>query len=631
MRPVNRLVGFNGFCTATALIPFRNKDGIGAVFMRIATVVRAGAVALLLTLCAAGWMAANRIDAIRFGGPLQLENQEVSDLVADILPPPSYIIEPYLEATLLVRDPALVEERALRLAQLRKDFDARQTYWQQSALQSDARTTLTGPAHDTAMAFWQELDEVTLPAARAGDSAALATSYDRLSGHYAAHRQAIDAAVAGALKYRGELHQRSDEELSHALWMLGLAGAVTAGMASLAVWWILASVVGPMTANARTMTAMAGGDVGAPVSGETRADEIGDMARALALFRQAELDKRALQVAEADNMRSQQAVIAALSEALKNLASGNVTYKIDHQLSGQYEVLRQDFNSAMTAMASALRLVSQSSQTIRHSATEVSAASADLSMRTETQASRLQFTSETLKTVSAAVSGTATRARDVRTAVETASAAAEEGGRIVFDAVKAMNEIQQSAGQISDIVALIDGISFQTNLLALNAGVEAARAGEAGSGFAVVANEVRALAQRAADAARDIRGLIVASNAQVDNGAMLVTAAGTKLTAIMREVSSISSLVHDIAHAVDGESGRLIQVSESMSDIDLITQQNAAMVEQSSAAARMLAEESEKMATLVTNFRVEMPNGQDVDAALEEARREAFNKFLRAA
>lgn len=599
--------------------------------MRIATVVRAGAVLLLLTLCFAGWTAATRVDAIRYGGPIQKMNQEVSDLIADILPPPSYIVEPYLEATLLVRDPAQVEERALRLAQLRKDFDARQTYWQQSALQSDARTALTGPAHKTAMAFWQELEQATIPAARAGDTAGLEASYSRLSGHYAAHRQSIDAAVASALNFRDELHKRSDAELSQALWVMGLAGAVAAGLAALAVWWILARLVRPLTANARTMTAMAGGNVAAEVVGDARRDEIGDMARALVLFRQAELEKRALQAAEEENVRAQQVVIAALSEALKNLASGNVTYKIDHHLSGQYEVLRQDFNSAMTAMASALRLVAQSSQTIRHSATEVSAASADLSSRTETQASRLQFTSETLKAVSTAVSGTAARARDVRSAVETASTAAEEGGKIVFEAVNAMEEIQKSAGQIGDIVALIDGISFQTNLLALNAGVEAARAGEAGSGFAVVANEVRALAQRAADAARAIRQLIVTSNIHVDSGAALVTAAGAKLTAIMGEVSSISSLVNDIALAVDGESGRLVQVSSSMNDIDLITQQNAAMVEQSSAAARMLAEEAEKMAGLVTNFRIEMPSGRDVDAALEEARREAFNRFLKAA
>ncbi len=599
--------------------------------MRIATVVRTGAVVLLLTLCLAGWIAATRVDEIRYGGPIQKTNQEVSDLIADILPPPSYIVEPYLEATLLVRNPAQVEERASRLAQLRKDFDARQTYWQGSALQSDARTKLTGPAHDTAMAFWRELEEVAIPAARAGDALALEASYGRLSGHYAAHRQSIDAAVASALKFRDGLQKRSDAELARALWIMGLAGALTAGLVAVAVWWILACLVRPLAGNARTMTAMAGGNVTTEVVGDSRRDEIGDMARALVLFRQAELEKRALQAAEAENLRAQQAVIAALSEALRNLASGNVTYKIDQQLSGEYEVLRQDFNSAMTAMASALRLVAQSSQTIHHSATEVSAASADLSSRTETQASRLQFTSETLKAISSAVSRTATRARDVRSAVDTASTAAEEGGKIVFEAVHAMEQIQKSAGQISDIVALIDGISFQTNLLALNAGVEAARAGQAGSGFAVVANEVRALAQRAADAAQDIRQLIVTSNSQVDNGAALVTAAGTKLTAIMGEVSSISSLVHDIAQSVDGESGRLVQVSESMSDLDLITQQNAAMVEQSSAAARMLAEESEKMAGLVTNFRVEMPCGKEVDAALESARREAFRKFLNAA
>jgi methyl-accepting chemotaxis protein len=369
------------------------------------------------------------------------------------------------------------------------------------------------------------------------------------------------------------------------------------------------------------MRRMTQGELDIVVHGAERVDEIGDMARAMDAFRAVELDKQILQETERQNQQDQRAVILALSEALRNLAEGNVTHRIDHKLSGEYEVLRQDFNSAMTAMASALEVVNSSSQSIQQGSGEVAQAAQDLASRTEIQARNLQSSSEAVKALSRAMERTADHARTVREAVDSAHQQADHGGRIVEDAVEAMGQIQQSAGKISEIVTLIDGIAFQTNLLALNAGVEAARAGAAGSGFAVVANEVRALALRSADAARDIRNLISQSNAQVDSGATLVGQTGERLTAIVQEVTRISSLVHEMASAIAGESHRVTEVSTTMDDMDRTTQQNAAMVEESSAAARMLADEARKMATLVSHFNISMPDPSVADGMVAQARR----------
>jgi methyl-accepting chemotaxis protein len=168
----------------------------------------------------------------------------------------------------------------------------------------------------------------------------------------------------------------------------------------------------------------------------------------------------------------------------------------------------------------------------------------------------------------------------------------EASGKLVGQAVEAMRRIESDSDEISEIIAVIDGIAFQTNLLALNAGVEAARAGPAGSGFAVVASEVRALAQRSADAARDVKTRITGSSEQVGQGVRLVTDTGQALAQIVARISEVSDLVSGIAAAADAQATRLQQVNTAVSEMDHVTQQNAAMVEQTTAAARHLAEDA---------------------------------------
>ena len=241
---------------------------------------------------------------------------------------------------------------------------------------------------------------------------------------------------------------------------------------------------------------------------------------------------------------------------------------------------------------------------MRGSTLEIGHAADNLSRRTEQQAATLEQTAAALDGITTAVRRTAEGAAQARGVVAAAQADAEESGAVVRDAVAAMGDIEASARQIGQIIGVIDEIAFQTNLLALNAGVEAARAGDAGRGFAVVASEVRALAQRSADAAREIKTLIGTSNRQVDRGVTLVGEAGQALVRIVSEVGAINGVVASIAASAEDQAGGLAQVNIAINQMDQMTQQNAAMVEQTTAATHSLAGEAEVLAELTGQFQV---------------------------
>ena len=233
---------------------------------------------------------------------------------------------------------------------------------------------------------------------------------------------------------------------------------------------------------------------------------------------------------------------------------------------------------------------------------EIRAASDDLAHRNQQQAAGVEETSAAMNEVAAIVRQTATNAVSVQQSINGTHREANEGGVVVQRATEAMAAIERSSHEIGNIIGVIDGIAFQTNLLALNAGVEAARAGDAGKGFAVVANEVRALAQRSAEAAKNIKGLITASTDQVGSGVLLVDETGKLLRHIVAQVGEISERVADIATSAEKQAGTLSQVSNAMGEMDRVTQQNAAMVEEATAASRSLAEEASALTEMVGRF-----------------------------
>ncbi len=295
--------------------------------------------------------------------------------------------------------------------------------------------------------------------------------------------------------------------------------------------------------------------------------------------------------------------ISTLASGLTNLAAGDLRVRIDQPLTARLDKLRNDFNSALAAMESAIRDVSAAATAMQSGAGEIAQASDDLSRRTEQQAASLEETAAALQEITTNVGKTADGAKHAREVVSKTTKEAEQSGEVVREAVTAMGGIEQSSRQIGQIISVIDEIAFQTNLLALNAGVEAARAGDAGRGFAVVASEVRALAQRSAEAAKEIKGLISTSAQQVSVGVRLVGETGRALERIMAQVVDINSAVADIAASASEQATGLAEVNTAVNQMDQVTQQNAAMVEQSTAASHHMAQETAELTRLTGRFQ----------------------------
>ena len=322
--------------------------------------------------------------------------------------------------------------------------------------------------------------------------------------------------------------------------MIALAAAMAAGSALLA-WLITRSITVPMQRAVQVAEAVAGGDLGSRIEVSSR-DEAGRLLGAL----------------------------RAMNENLARLVSE----------------------------------VRTSAESIATGSSQVATGSADLSQRTEEQAANVQQTAASMEQLGTTVTNNAETARTAAQLAQSASGVATQGGQVVGQVVATMDEISASSRRIADIIGVIDGIAFQTNILALNAAVEAARAGEQGRGFAVVAGEVRTLAQRSAEAAREIKSLIGASVEKVASGSGQVATAGRTMSEIVAQVQRVSDLIAEISAASTEQTQGIGQVGDAVSQMDQVTQQNAALVEESAAAADSLRQQAQRLVQAVSAFRL---------------------------
>jgi methyl-accepting chemotaxis protein len=578
---------------------------------------------------------------LEINGPIYTKIAFGQGLIGDIEPPPLYVVEGFLDANLAARDPANLATYKSELASLEQQYRDRHVYWSAADLPDNIKPELNQNSDADVNQFWAEVDGTLLPAIQSGNQQAVNQSLDRLNTIYQAHRAIVQDIVNKANAFDQSNQDQAAAKITlYTTIMLASALVLLIGI-MIGLRIINLKVLRPVNQMAGYMNRLAGGDFSAEVPYQTRRDEVGNMVKSVKIFRDAILRQReaeaglaaAQQAAEAERARNetqkaeaaaaQKFVLDAFAAGLVAFANGDLTCHINTWFSAEYKTLRMDFNDAVTKMQSTMRRIMATTGNVETGTEEILRAASDLSHRTATQAAGLEEASAALDQLTATVRTTSGTAKTAAGLASTAKDSALNSGGVVEDTIAAMGAIEGSAKQIGNIIGVIDEIAFQTNLLALNAGVEAARAGDAGRGFAVVATEVRALAQRSADAAKEITSIISASNKQVAKGAKLVNETGKALRSITAQITELTDLIDAISTAAAEQATGLHQINQTITDTDRATQQNSAMVEQTTAACRSLAAEAADLSGLLAEFRVG-------DASTAPKLNEAFHQKAKA-
>lgn len=540
------------------------------------------------------------ISDIRIGSSNYTRIVQGKDLIADILPPPLYPAEAFAYMHILEDEPELLEKLEPRLSQIESDYKKRLQFWKENIASLDIMDQKDWAEFGAEIErrnneFWTDFRNNIIPAFMRRDAAAIDVLSKRMSHEFidfgvymSDHAKSISETAA---KIEEESIARSDTDIK-------LVTGFNIGIALIITLMLFAAhhlVVRAITAISGVMARLAGGQLSEDVPYTQRGDEVGAMARALSVFKDQALQNRRNE----DNAKH---IITVLGQGLENLAQGNLTHRIDQPFPDALDKLRLFFNSAADSLTDTINTVKRGSFGIKSGTEEIAQASDNLSRRTENQAANLEETAAAVAEITSTVKKTAEGAQHARNMVTAAKEDADKSGVVVKRAVEAMQGIEKSSQEITQIIGVIDEIAFQTNLLALNAGVEAARAGDAGRGFAVVASEVRALAQRSAEAAKEIKGILSTSRHQVQEGVQLVAETGTSLRQIIDRVNEINGIVTEIARSAEQQATGLQEVNTAVDQMDQVTQQNAAMVEEATAATRTLTQQSTELAQIVSRF-----------------------------
>ncbi|MCJ8158967.1 methyl-accepting chemotaxis protein [Sphingomonas sp. LaA6.9] len=463
---------------------------------------------------------------------------------------------------------------------------------------------------------------------------AIASLRQRYDGVHDTTRQAVGLSTQNRKAEAAQLLARADDELeamnsalgdltidrvkqsdadtaalqaqaaSMSTWMLVISLIGVAGGLAVAILVARAAIVAPLARLQDAMRSLSQGNNRIAVPGTERADEVGDMAKAVEVFRDAAVaqEQAAAEKARAD--ADQKFVVDTVSERLANVAEGDLTAEIRVEFPQNYAELRANFNSALTNLRDLIGAVTESAQTLRTGSGEIAHASEDLARRTESNAASLEETSAALAQIDERIKATAKAAGVTVTRADEAITTVSGGRSVADEAVQAMGRVRQSAKGIDEVIEGVDKIAFQTRVLAMNAAVEAGRAGDAGRGFAVVADLVSALAMRAEEEAKRARDQLTVTQSDIVSAVDAVQKIDGALTEISAGVGEVHDLLGRMATDNQAQASAITQISVAVMSMDQSTQQNAAMVEETSAAARNLSVETVALTEKAGQFRI---------------------------
>jgi methyl-accepting chemotaxis protein len=500
---------------------------------------------------------------LKVGGPLYSDIKLGNDLIADILPPPEYVIEAYLEATLAMREPDQLAAHGERLVQLRKDYDERKAFWVASSLSADLKTALVSKSDIEVQKFWKLLSDQLLPALKAKDTAASERAYAQLKDAYTAHRAVIDSIVESANKQNADMEKLAADRDSSMLYILLGVSAAVLGFIAAGLLGVALGVVRPIVRMTSTMQKLATGDLAADIPFAHRQDEVGSMAGALLVFKQAAVENSRLR--EEQLQKEQEAALA------KRVAL--------HQMAETVE--RETGRSVDTASAA--------TQGVERAASSLSEIARSLSAQSQAVAAASTQALGSSQTVSAAAEELSASIREIATQVARTSTVTKSA---VAGREQARSTIQALAGsvkKIAEVTDLIGGIAGQTNLLALNATIEAARAGEAGRGFAVVAAEVKSLSDQTAKSTEEIARLIAEIQASTQAAVDAVETMGGHIVEIDGVATSVAAAMEEqdaatreITRSISESASAAKEVSTKIGDVS----RDAASVNERAAEVR---------------------------------------------